>query len=196
MRILRRIGILLLALFVIVIGLAAFVRTDAGLKALGVVLSPILDYANSGDLTMRPDRPWRFAADFRLGAYIRQKTGYRVEGIYRCDHRSCGFDGRYVAISFPSGIEGGTFITKDAYRIWDALAEPIPGSPSPEFRSMALQGVGSREGAFVALQLDADDKPRAEQMLNAIVDRWHKAWDACRAAGKCPPVHEPRSARR
>ncbi len=153
----------------------------------------LVTYLGSSELSLMPPSPWYYEPDPQLSKKIKNAIGYSVSAIFQCDVPTCGYRGRFIAITFPAWTDGTVeWKSWRADTLFTVLEEPDLSVPSQaDYTAIAMMGVGSQEGGnYLILQLDEGDNERAKAMLNAIIDRWHQAWDKCRAEKRCPPKKE------
>ncbi len=154
----------------------------------------VFTHLSRTELSLIPPAPWYYEADPRLSQKIKDATAYRVATTFQCDVPTCGYRGRYAFVAFPPRRDGKVeWTTSIAGTIIRLLEEPDLSVPSQaDYSALSMMFVGGKEGGgYAALQLDEGDDERAKAMLKAIIDRWHQAWDKCRAEKRCPPEKHP-----
>jgi hypothetical protein len=129
------------------------------------------------DRPLHPDPPWRNEPDPELAKKIELRMpGYKLEALYQCDRKTCGFRGRLAVVSF---LNDGMIVFKslqsNAAALSKLLNEPDPSIPSQaDYKVTALGSIYLKNGNFIIAQLDEDNYDRASTIVGHALVPWRQ----------------------
>lgn len=137
-----------------------------------------------------PGPPWRALRDESLASRIQRipQERFKVETVWYCQRRECGYDGRVIVVTFPSESSGTV-----AFRCQKLMAASLLApNPADEIRwpaytetSVHAQPIKGGGVCFVVEAIPPDGTPRvtdwnsrdyaktAHMIGNGIMDRLH-----------------------